>query len=165
MSVRPPLLSSFPATTHSRPGGRGATCCWCWRAWHLRRGRKYASVRARVERWAVGVNRKSVTFPKVFQKRGGRKQETWQPGGLRWSQQWRLVRLMPVEAGDVGKRDRGSVRATMGPPLASGRTTCSPTPTWVEPPGVLWAAVTGGLGCCGATFLAGPSMEGVPRSV
>lgn len=68
-----PLLS-FPAS--SRAGCRRATCCWCRRAWHLGRGRKYASVCAGAGRWAVCVNRKSMTFPKIVQKCGGRKQET-----------------------------------------------------------------------------------------
>lgn len=108
----------------------------------------------------VFVNRKSVTFPKIVQKHGGRKQEPWQPGGLRWSQQGTLGTAEPVEAGAVGEHGRprlagrSAVRAVVGPPRASGigeDRVRSPSraggTAWT-----LWPAVIGGLRCCGAAF-------------
>lgn len=51
----------------------------------------------------VFVNRKSVTFPKIVQKHGGRKQEPWQPGGLRWSQQGTLGTAAARGGGSHGR--------------------------------------------------------------
>lgn len=49
------------------------------------------------------VNRKSVTFPKIVQEHGGRKQEPWQPGGLRWSQQGTLGTAAAPGGGSRGR--------------------------------------------------------------
>lgn len=65
-----------------RLGSPGAPCRRCWQAWHLWVWRRYASVCAGVGKGAVHVNRKYAAFPKIVQACGGRKQETWQWGGV-----------------------------------------------------------------------------------